>query len=283
MRKTNMPNPANPPVVLTFAAADPTCGGGLQGDVLTIAALGGHPLCVMTGHAVQDTSRIEGILATDGDWVADQARALLEDIPVAAFKIGHPVSAENMTEIAEVLADYPDQPVVFDADQLLGTSHDAPGDDDLPGAARELLIPLTTVLVVSSSAARQLAILDDENDDDTDEEVSSAECARRLMEMGAQHVLITGAHEQTSQVINTLYGQEGLLRTDAWERLPGTWHGAGDTLSAAIATLLAQGLDLSEAVHAAQDYAWHCLSQGWRLGMGQSLPNRFCTPETGRS
>ena len=98
-----MPGSTNPPVVLTFAAADPTGGGGLQGDVLTIAAFGAHPLSVITGFAVQDTSRIEGISATDGDWVADQARALLEDMPVQSFKIGQIVSVENVAEIADVL------------------------------------------------------------------------------------------------------------------------------------------------------------------------------------
>jgi hydroxymethylpyrimidine/phosphomethylpyrimidine kinase len=94
--------------------------------------------------------------------------------------------------------------------------------------------------------------------------------------MGAKMVLLTGAHEQTPQIVNTLYGPGGVLRTDAWERLPGSWHGAGDTLSAALATLLAQGMEVSAAVHAAQAYTWQALAQGWRLGMGHNLPNRFC-------
>jgi len=268
---------ANPLVVLTFAATDPTGGGGLQGDVLTIAAFGAHPLSVITGFAVQDTSRIEGISATDGDWVADQARALLEDIPVHAFKIGRLVSVENVGEIANVLADYPDIPVVFDAE--LRSGNDPLADEEMLGAICELLLPLSTVVVVNAADARRLAVGEDEAEDEGLEDVSTAECARRLMEMGAEHVLLTGAHEPTQQVINTLYGGAGVLRTDAWERLPGAWHGAGDTLSAALAALLAQEMDLSEAVRAAQEYTWHTLSQSWRLGMGQSIPNRFCRRE----
>lgn len=272
-----MPGSSTPPVVLTFAAADPTGGGGLQGDVLTIAAFGAHPLSVITGYAVQDTSRIEGILATDGDWVADQARALLEDIPVHAFKIGQLVSVDNITEIADVLADYPDIPVVFDAE--LRNSADPLADEEMLGAICELLLPLSGVVVINTADARRLVVGEDEAEDEGMEEISSAECARRLIEMGAGQVLLTGAREPTPQVINTLYGGTGVLRTDAWERLPGAWHGAGDTLSAALAALLAQGMDLSEAVLGAQEYTWHTLKQSWRLGMGQSIPNRFCTQD----
>ena len=266
----------NPSVVLTFTATDPTGGGGLQGDILTIAALGGHPLSVMTGFTVQDTARIEGISATDGDWVADQARALLEDIPVRAFKIGQVSSAENAVEIAEVLGDYPDIPVVFDVHLrgLLGS--DAMADEETLGTLCELLVPLSSVLIINGSDAPRLVLSDDEGEEDLTEEVTQAEYARHLLEMGAKLVLFTGAHEQTPQIVNTLYGPGGVLRTDAWERLPGAWHGAGDTLSAALATLLAQGREVSEAVHAAQAYTWQTLAQGWRLGMGQNLPNRFC-------
>lgn len=273
-----MANQSSPRVVLTFSATDPTGGGGLQADVLTIAAFGAHPLSVMTGFAVQDTSRIEGISATDGDWVADQARALLEDIPVHAFKIGQLVSMENVAEVAEVVADYPEIPVVFDAE--LRNGNDPLADEEMFGAICELLLPLASVVVINGADARRLGTggeEGEEGEEDAEEDVSLAEWSRRLMDMGAQRVLLTGAHEATPQVVNTLYGPSGVLRTDAWERLPGSFYGAGDTLSAALATLLAQGMELSEAVHAAQEYTWHCLAQGWRLGMGQTIPNRFCT------
>src|SRR5512139_811018 len=79
---------AAPPAVLTFAATDPTSGAGLQADILTLASMGCHPLSVVTAITVQDTLGIEGVQALDSDWVADQARMLLEDVPVDAFKIG---------------------------------------------------------------------------------------------------------------------------------------------------------------------------------------------------
>lgn len=266
----------NPSVVLSFSATDPTGGGGLQGDILTVAALGGHPLSVTTGVTVQDTARIEGISATEGDWVADQARALLEDIPVRAFKIGQISSAENAVEIADVLGDYPDIPVIFDVHLrgLFGT--DTLADEETLGTVCELLVPLSTVLVINGSDAPRLVLVDDDSDEDIADDVTQAEYARHLLEMGAKLVLLTGAHEQTPQIVNTLYGPGGVVRTDAWERLPGTWHGAGDTLTAALATYLARGMEVSAAVQAAQTYTWQTLAQGWRIGMGHNLPNRFC-------
>jgi hydroxymethylpyrimidine/phosphomethylpyrimidine kinase len=100
----------SPPIVLTFAAADPTGGAGLQADILTLASLGCHPLTVVTAITVQDTTGVEGVLPIDAEWVADQARALLEDMPVAAFKLGMMGSVEVIAAIAEVISDYPDIP-----------------------------------------------------------------------------------------------------------------------------------------------------------------------------
>src|SRR2546426_944039 len=78
----------SPPIVLTFAASDPTGGAGLQADLLTLASMGCHPLSVVTALTMQDTRGVEGILAVEADWVAGQAKHLLEDMRVAAFKLG---------------------------------------------------------------------------------------------------------------------------------------------------------------------------------------------------
>ena len=88
-------------------------------------------------------------------------------------------------------------------------------------------------------------------------------------------MLITGTHENTPQVVNTLYGPEGVIRSDSWERLPGSYHGSGCTLAAAIAATLANGLELPEAVREAQEYTWQTLNAGFRPGMGQYIPDRF--------
>src|SRR2546422_7753351 len=86
----------SPPIVLTFAASDPTGGAGLQADLLTLASMGCHPLSVVTALTMQDTRGVEGILAVEADWVAGQAKHLLEDMRVAAFKLGVLGSLENI-------------------------------------------------------------------------------------------------------------------------------------------------------------------------------------------
>jgi hydroxymethylpyrimidine/phosphomethylpyrimidine kinase len=93
--------------------------------------------------------------------------------------------------------------------------------------------------------------------------------------LGCEYVLITGTHENTPQVVNTLYGSQGVVRTDSWERLPETYHGSGCTLAAAIAATLANGLELPDAVREAQEYTWQTLNAAFRPGMGQYIPDRF--------
>ena len=230
--------------------------------------MGTHPLSVVTAITVQDTLGVEGLQALDAEWVADQARCLLEDMPVDAFKIGVLGSVENIAAIAEIISDYPDVPLVLDPVLASGRG-DELATEEMAHAMRELLLPHTTILTPNSIEARRLSETSD--DDDT----SLASCAARLIELGASHVLITGTHEATPEVVNTLYSKKGLVRTDSWARLPGSYHGSGCTLSSAIAAMLANGLELPEAVREAQEYTWQALKKAYRPGMGQFLPDRL--------
>ncbi len=259
-----------PPIVLTFAATDPSGGAGLQADILTIASMGCHPLSVVTAVTVQDTGGVDDVLPLDAEWISDQARAVLEDMPVAAFKIGLLGSVENIAAIAEVISDYPDIPLVFDPILASGRG-DELANEDMRDAMRELLLPQTTILTPNSIEARRL-IQDEENDEDNPD---LAECAKRIIQLGCEYVLVTGTHEHTPKVINTLYGARGMVRSDNWPRLPGIYHGSGCTLASAIAALLANGLSMEEAVKEAQEYTWQALQFGFRPGMGQHIPDRL--------
>jgi hydroxymethylpyrimidine/phosphomethylpyrimidine kinase len=260
--------PEFPPIVLTFAASDPSGGAGLQADILTFASMGCHPLSVVTAVTIQDTMGVEEVMALDAEWVADQARCVLEDMPVAAFKIGLLGSTENISAIAEVVSDYPEIPLVLDPVLASGRG-DELVTDEMISALRELLIPQTTIITPNSIEARRL--VQEEGEDDVD----LAECARRLLAMGCEYVLITGTHENTTQVVNTLYGQEGVVRSDSWERLAGSYHGSGCTLASAIAATIANGLSISDAVKDAQEYTWQTLKSAFRPGMGQHIPDRL--------
>src|SRR5438445_61237 len=223
-----------PPIVLAFSASDPTGGAGVQADLLTLASMGCHALSVITAITVQDTAGVENLQAVDSEWVVDQARLVLEDMPVAAFKVGMVGSIENIAAIAEVVSDYPDVPLVFDPVLASGRG-DELATEDMISAMCELLLPQTTILTPNSREARRLVQGDGEDDD----ELALPGAAEKLLGLGCEYVLITGTHENTPQVVNTLYGPEGVVRSDSWERLPGSYHGSGCTLAAAIAATLA--------------------------------------------
>jgi hydroxymethylpyrimidine/phosphomethylpyrimidine kinase len=259
-----------PPIVLAFAGTDPTGGAGIQADLLTLSSMGCHALSVITAITVQDTAGVEDVQAIESDWVSDQARLVLEDMAVAAFKIGLMGSIENIAAIAEVVSDYPDVPLILDPVLTSGRG-DELATEDMVAAMRELLIPQTTILTPNSREARRLAAEDGEDN----EELELEACARKILAFGAEFVLITGTHENTPKVINTLYGSQGVVRSDSWERLPGSFHGSGCTLAAAIAATLANGLEIPEAVREAQEYTWQTLNAGFRPGMGQHIPDRF--------
>ena len=261
MSSTADPTADFPPIVLTFAASDPSGGAGIQADILTLASMGCHPLSVLTAITVQDTLGVEGIQPLDSEWVADQARCLLEDMSVDVFKIGVLGSVENIAAIAEILSDYPDVPLVLDPVLASGRG-DELASDEMLHALRELLLPRTMILTPNSIEARRLA------DAEEDEEPSLAACAQRLVQNGCEY-------EPTPQVVNTLYGKGGVVRSDSWERLPGSYHGSGCTLASAIAAMIANGLDLPEAVREAQEYTWNTLAKAYRPGMGQFLPDRL--------
>lgn len=260
-----------PPIVLSFAANDPSGGAGLQADMLTIASLGCHPLSVMTAITVQDTAGVDEVMPLDPEWVVDQARAVLEDMPVHAFKIGLLGSIEIIAAVAEVISDYPHIPLVMDPVLTSGRG-DELANEEMIDAMRELLLPQVTILTPNSLEARHLAQLDNDNNESR---LDLNVCAHRLLDMGCEYVLITGTHENTAQVTNTLFGVDGMVRSDQWERLEHTYHGSGCTLASAIAASLANRLSVSESVLEAQDYTWHALQAGFRPGMGQYIPNRL--------
>lgn len=265
-----------PPVVLTFAATDPSSGAGLQADILALASIGCHPLSVVTAITVQDTVGVESVMALDADWINEQARSILEDVQVSAFKLGLLGSVENVAVIAEIMADYPDVPLLIDPILTSGRG-DELANEEMQAALCDLLFPQATLITPNSLEARRLAFYDE-----TEEilHISLDESAMRLLEMGCEYVLITGTHERSVDVVNSLYGSNeagasGLLKAYHWERLVGSYHGSGCTLTSAIAACLAHGLSMEEAIQEAQEYTWQTLKNAFRPGMGQFIPDRF--------
>lgn len=264
-----------PPIVLSFAASDPSGGAGIQADILTLAGMGCHPLTVLTAVTVQDTTGVEDIFVMDAEWVTDQARTVLQDMPVQAFKIGMLGSVEIISAIAEIISDYPDIPLVLDPVLASGRG-DTFANEEVIAAMREMLFPQATIVTPNSMEARRIA-LDDEDDPEI---LDLKQSADRLLQWGCGYVLIKGAHENTPEVVNILYDANGVVRSDAWQRLPGSFHGSGCTLSSAIAASLAHGVSIMDSVYEAQDFTWHTLKQVSVLEWGSIFRTDFFWTES---
>ena len=167
---------SSPPLVLTFAASDPTGGAGLQADLLTLAALGCHPLSVVTALTVQDTRGVASIDAVDAALVERQAAALLAELKVAAFKLGVLGSEANARAVAAIVASHPRVPLVVDP--VLASGRGEPlASDALIATLLEFVMPRATLATPNSLEARRLG------------------GARALLDRGCRYVLITGTHE----------------------------------------------------------------------------------------
>ena len=241
-----------PPLVLTFAASDPTGGAGLQADLLTIAALGCHPLSVLTAVTVQDTRGVERMEALRAELVTQQARALLAESIIAAFKVGVLGSMENARAVADIARAHASVPLVLDPVLASGRG-DPLASEEVVGT----LVPHASVVTPNTLEAKRMG------------------GHESLLARGCRYVLVSGTHDDTTEVVNRLYDPRGLVREDRWPRLPGSYHGSGCTLASAIAAALAKGRPVPQAVHEAQEFTWRSLEAAFSSGAGQSTPNRF--------
>ncbi|ATQ75248.1 hydroxymethylpyrimidine/phosphomethylpyrimidine kinase [Massilia violaceinigra] len=263
------------PLILTFGVSDPIGATGIQADLACFSALGCHGLSVMTGILISDTARVEDVQEVDADWVCDQARVVLEDMTVAAFKVGALTSVEQASAIAEIVSDYPDVPLILDP--FLSSLPDSGlADDDMLVAIRQILVPQATVLLLTQvELARMAETWRDGGGDMLKEDVAE------LTNMGCAYVLVkctaTSGNGAGAQLANTLFDENGVVGTFNWQHLPGPFVGAGSTLSGALAALMARGVgdDAVDAIQAAQEFTVGALANAQRFGMGKLVPNKF--------
>ena len=261
-----------PPLVLSFAPSDPSGAGGLQADVLAGASLGCHVLTVLTALSIQDSAGVEDIKALAPDFIDDQARCLLEDMTVQAFKVGGLYTAESVSAVAQVVADYPDVPLILHLGADAVDSPDAESEDTIDetlAAMFELLVPQAHIVVVDHRR------LDHWFSDEALPKGEAENAVQALLALGPEHVLVTGVPHAGGSPVNILAGGSPQAEAWSWQRLPGSFRGAGSTLSAALAALLAGGQPLRQAVIDAQQYTRRALQTGFQPGMGRMLPDRM--------
>lgn len=265
----DQPPEMRPACVLVFNANDPSGAGGIAGDVTAIASVGAHALPILTGAYARDTAEIFDHFSLDEDAVAEQARAVLEDVAVQVIKVGFAGSPENLSAIAGIAADYADVPVVAYMPDL--SWWDEVQIDLYLDAFKELILPQTTVLVGNHSTLWRWLL----PDWTTERSPSARDIARAAHELGVPYTLVTGMPLPDQFIDNVLASPQAVMGSEKFERFEAVFSGAGDTLSAALAALLASGDDLSEAFTEALSYLDRCLAGGFRPGMGHIVPDRL--------
>ena len=260
---------ASPACVIVFNANDPSGAGGIAGDVTAIASVGAHALAVVTGAYARDTAEIFDHFAFDEETVAEQARAILEDVPVQVIKVGFVGSPENLSTIAEIAADYSEVPLVAYMPNLSWWDE---GQIDLYlDAFRELLLPQTTVLVGNHSTLWRWLLPEWSGE----RSPGARDLAKAAAAMGVPYTLVTGIPLPDQFLDNVLATPQAVLCSEKFERFEAVFSGAGDTLSAALAALVASGTDLAAAATEALGYLDRCLDGGFRPGMGNVIPDRL--------
>lgn len=258
-----------PACVMTFNASDASGAGGMAGDVATIAAMGAHALPVVTSIVMRDTAEVFDHHAIDTDVVVEQARTILEDLTISAWKVGFLGSAEGVSAVAEVLSDYPDVPLVAYLPSLSWLEEDT--HLAYLEAFRELVLPQAEVLVGSHQTLTDFLL----PEWDSERPASPRELAVAAAAHGTKFVLVTSVPLPDQFMDNVLASPQGAITGEKFERFEVSFVGAGDTLSAALAALLASGAELHAAVGEALAFLDQALDAGFRPGMGNVIPDRF--------
>jgi hydroxymethylpyrimidine/phosphomethylpyrimidine kinase len=265
--------PSAPASVMSFNASDPSGAGGLAGDIATIAAMGAHALPIVTTIVMRDTAEVFDHHPLDAEVVAEQARSILEDVTLSGWKVGFLGSAETVGAVAEVLSDYPELPLVSYLPPLSWLEEDQ--QMSYLDAFRELILPAAEVLVGNHKTLTDFLLPEWDNE----RAPSARELAVAAGEHGTRFVLVTGvmlpSKGKDQWIDNVLASPQGAITGEKFELFEAGFVGAGDTLSAALAALLASGAELSAAVGEALQFLDQSLDAGFRPGMGNVVPDRF--------
>ncbi|WP_289300776.1 bifunctional hydroxymethylpyrimidine kinase/phosphomethylpyrimidine kinase [Duncaniella freteri] len=257
--------------VLSIAGSDPSGGAGIQADIKTISALGCYAMTAITSLTAQNTTGVRSIMPSTGAIVADQIDMIMEDIPPMAIKTGMLCNLNVASTVADKLEQYRPDNIVVDP-VMVSTSGSKLLDDEAIDLIVKRIFPLSTIITPNRSEAK---VLTRETDPDRQ--------AKILMEMGCRNVLLKGGDSDRKDFkIDYLYLENkhtGIeLRADAVNTV--NTHGTGCTLSSAIASYLALGYDLEQAVRAAKFYISRALEAGAFVttGRGHGPVNHFYAP-----
>ena len=245
---------------LTIAGSDSSGGAGIQADIKTMSALGVYAESVVTALTAQNTMGVQGVVATDPDFVLLQMESVFSDICPNAVKIGMLSSAEIMHHVAVKLQQYHAHHIVLDP-VMISTSGHRLMDKDAEQTLQKELFPLAEIITPNIPEAEALTGLQITNAD------SMEEAAHKLYESFHISVLLKGGH-RINDANDLLYTNgHGIWLHGERINNPNT-HGTGCTLSSAIASNLARGFSLEDSVRRSKQYLTDALKTQLDLGHG---------------
>jgi hydroxymethylpyrimidine/phosphomethylpyrimidine kinase len=263
------------PSVITIAGSDSGGGAGIQADLKTFAALGCYGTSAITAVTVQNTMGVSAIHPIPAAIVSAQIKAVLDDIPPSAIKIGMVHSAEHAAAIAATLYTYPDIPIIFDP-VMVATSGDQLIKADTLAILKTTIFPMAALLTPNLEEARLLV----------GRQVNSVETMRKAAEeilgTGCQAVLVKGGHLDGDTIYDVYVDRTGRVEYFESDYIDSqNVHGTGCTLSSAIAAYLAIGEELLVAVAKAREYVFNTILEGRhvRTGHGHGPLNHFFNPQ----
>ncbi|MEO1042491.1 MAG: bifunctional hydroxymethylpyrimidine kinase/phosphomethylpyrimidine kinase [Pseudomonadota bacterium] len=262
--------------VLIIAGSDSGGGAGIQADIKTVNALGGYAATAVTAITVQDTKGVHAVAAVPDDIIRQQIDVVLADIGADCIKIGMIGSLGAGEVIVQALANAPDIPVVLDP-VLVATSGDSLGDSDVAALLKAELLPRAAVVtpnVPELEALSGTAIVDAQG---------LADAAGVLVTAGARAVLAKGGHLAGTTVTDLLVTEDSAEPFNHQRQKTRHTHGTGCTLASAVATGLAQGMDLPAATERAVNYVEAAILHAPGLGAGHGpLCHALTKDETGQ-
>lgn len=263
------------PSVLTIAGFDGSGGAGIQADIKTISALGCYATSVLTALPVQNTQGVKNIFPIPIEAVAAQLDAIMEDIVPDTIKIGMVHTPQLVDTIAAVLERHPDIPVVFDPVMVATSGHHLIEEQTIDTIIEKLL-PLSAVITPNMDEAAIIAKMKVET-------VKDMELAgRSIKQLGCKNILLKGGHQKTAVITSLLLDEENNYHAFQFSKIEtNNTHGSGCTLSSAIASYIAQGQDLFEAVVLGQQYVFNAIQSGadTQTGKGNGPLNHFFDPQ----
>lgn len=263
------------PSVLTIAGFDGSGGAGIQADIKTISALGCYATSVLTALPVQNTQGVRHIIPIPVNTVAEQIEAVLDDIFPDTIKIGMVHTPELVATIVKTLGKYKKVPIVFDPVMVATSGHRLIEEETIQTIV-EKLFPIADIITPNMDEAAILAGMNVK----TLAEMQLA--GTKIQNLNCHNILLKGGHQMTSRITNLFLDEDGQTHTFETEKFDtNNTHGSGCTLSSAIASYLAQGRSLLEAVSMGQTYAYEAIKNGKdvQTGKGNGPLNHFFNPQ----